>query len=206
MPLPAIAQQFSNHGGQVAKVYVAGDKVSVLFFFASCLAHSDMQKHFSNHRGQVAKVYVAGDKVGVCFALLFFLSCTQTYTLFFPQVFHALRPSIPDITQVQLAHHLPSRSLLPSSAPSTPSAHASVPSAHTSLLQQHGFHVFDSLKSLPVASSPVQLSQEQQQQQKQATPSPSISLQQLLLSHEHVLQVRKREGGLHDKGQGLRAH
>lgn len=27
MPLPAIAQQFSNHGGQVAKVYVAGDKV-----------------------------------------------------------------------------------------------------------------------------------------------------------------------------------
>eukprot|EP00967_Tisochrysis_lutea_P032876 scaffold38934_cov18-Tisochrysis_lutea.AAC.1 len=26
MPLPAIAQQFSNHGGQVAKVYAAGDK------------------------------------------------------------------------------------------------------------------------------------------------------------------------------------
>lgn len=28
MPLPTIVQQFANHGGQVVKVYVAGDKVS----------------------------------------------------------------------------------------------------------------------------------------------------------------------------------
>lgn len=27
IPLPAIAQQFSSHGGRVAKVYVAGSKV-----------------------------------------------------------------------------------------------------------------------------------------------------------------------------------
>jgi len=30
MPLPAIAQQFSNHRGRVAKVYAAGDKVCVV--------------------------------------------------------------------------------------------------------------------------------------------------------------------------------
>lgn len=118
MPLPAIAQQFSNHGGQVAKVYAAGDKV-----------------------------------------------------------FYSVRPSIPDISDRDLGHHATQAAQVLPCSPST-------------LCGQQGFHVFDSLKSLPTASSQqAHSTQQAQQPHDNRSEEGLVFLDTLLREHEHALQA-----------------
>ncbi|KAF5827354.1 inositol 1, 3, 4-trisphosphate 5/6-kinase-domain-containing protein [Dunaliella salina] len=115
MPLPAIVQQFSNHGGRVAKVYAAGDKV-----------------------------------------------------------FYTVRPSIPDIPEQDLGHQ----------ATQATQVH---PTSTPTMFGHQGFHLFDSLKSLPTASS-----QQAQQPHGNHNKDGLPSLDALLRKNEDALQAIAR--------------